>query len=139
MKRVLLILLLTPFVFTACSTEDAQKVADEFHQKLNAGEINHIVNQMLDNTVTEKERLGFEEYLSGLHQKGKHENRQKTTSFNKSIKNGVTTVKLGYTFEVGGELVHEKLVLVDRGEGYKIIAVSMHPKKEVVDEFTAAY
>ena len=139
MKRLLFLCLALPLALTSCSTEEAQKVADEFHDKLNKGDIDYIVDKMLVPDLSTEEEQGFRDFLSAMHDKGKHENRSKSTGFNKSYKNGVTKVKLEYTFEVGGEEVYEALVLADQGDGYKILAVSMHPDKDVVDAFVEDY
>jgi hypothetical protein len=57
MKRLpFLLLFLIPIVFAGCSTAGAEKIADEFHQKLDEGDHDYIINQLADidgNATTE--------------------------------------------------------------------------------------
>lgn len=140
MKKPILILVGFIFLLGSCSTEAAEKVADEFHKKLDEGKVDYIVENLVDHEGSSEENLDeFRAFLGGVVRQGDHENRKKTTGFSKKYNNGITTVKLSYTFEVDGELVHERLVLVKRDEGYKILMVTMHPDESYVEEFTEGY
>ena len=119
---------------TGCSTEAAEKVADEFHQKLDEGDTDYIIENLADlegETTTED----WHAFLELVQSWGPQSDRQKSTGFNKKINNGITSVKLEYTFELEEiGLVYEGIVLVDRGEGYKIFTVIMNSDKSVVDD-----
>lgn len=140
MKKPILFILGLLFILGSCSTEAAEKVADEFHKKLDDGKVDYIVENLVDHEGSSEENLDeFRDFLGGVVRQGDHENRKQTTGFSKKYNNGITTVKLSYTFEVDGELVYERLVLVDRGEGYKILMVTMHPDESYVEDFTKDY
>ena len=124
----------------SCSTEDAEKAADEFHKRLDANEVIYICDNLVDQTdATDEDRENFRSFLNGIVAMGPQKNRKKTSGFNKKYNNGVTTVKLSYTFEVKGELIYESIVLVKRDEGYKVLMVSMHPDESFVNDYTKDY
>ena len=140
MKIYFFLLIGLGLVLTGCSTAAAEKVADEFHKKLDEGKVDYIVENLVDHEGSSEENLQeFRDFLGGVVRRGHQTNRKKTSGFNKKYTNGVTTVKLSYTFEVEGELVHERIVLVKRDEGYKLLMVTMHPDESYVEEFTAGY
>lgn len=141
MKRYFLLLLPAILILGSCSTAEAEKVADEFHAKFDNNEIDYIVDNMIDSHATDEELEGFRNFLNGVRSNGKPSNREKATGFSKKMNNGLTTVKLNYTFDLEGEEVHEGLVLIDRGEGagYKIMIISMSPDKDVVNQFTEGF
>ena len=140
MKKSIFFFLGILFILGSCSTEAAEKVADEFHKKLDAGEVDYIVESLVDHEGSSDENLEeFRDFLTGVVRMGDQKNRQQTSGFSKKYNNGVTTVKLNYTFEVDGEIVYERLVLVDRDNGYKILMVTMHPDESYVEEFTEDY
>lgn len=141
MRRLPFILLaLLAFVLGSCSTEDAEKVADEFHQKLDARDFDYIVNNLVDlqGDATEDD---WHEFLELVDSWGPQSNRTKDVGFNKKINNGITSVKLGYTFELEElGLVYERLVLVDRGDGkYKVFTAIMNSDESIVEAETADY
>ena len=141
MKKYFFLFIGLSMLLTSCDTGAAEKVADEFHKKLDAGDLDYIVNDLLDTESSPEERATFKEYLASVTANGKMENRKKEIGFSEKISNGITTVKLDYTFEVDGELIYESVVFVDRGEGdgFKLLVVSMHPDKAVVDNYTDGY
>lgn len=128
-------------ILTSCSTEGADKVADEFHDKLNAGEIDYIMDNLISwGESSEDEKNSFRSALESVHAQGQHENRKKTSGWNKSMQNGVTTTKVSYTFETNGETIHERLVLVELDEGgWKVLAFAMHPDEDVVIDYVSDY
>ena len=68
---------------------------------------------------------------------GKQSNRINTSNYNFNTRNGITTVKLSYTFSTESyDLMHERLILIDRGEGYKLLTVIMDIDESVVIEGT---
>lgn len=141
MKRYFFLLIGLSFILTSCDTGAAEKVADEFHKKMDEGDTDYIVKHILDTESNPQERATFKEYLDGVLAMGEMKNREKSIGFSEKIKNGITTVKLDYTFEVEDELIYESVVFVDRGEGdgFKLLVVSMHPDKAVVDNYTDGY
>ena len=62
-----------------------------------------------------------------------------STGFNYKSNNGISTVKLEYTFNTDLGFVYEALVLVDRGDGYKVMIASMNSDKSAVDEYTKEF
>ena len=120
MKHLLILFIaIGTLTFTSCSTGAAEKVADEFHLKLDEGDTKYIVDNLAD---TE----------SGVS--------VQEMGFSSKINNGVTTMKFSYTFEVEQfGLVHERLVLVDRGEGYKIMIAMMNSDESIVEQGTSQY
>ena len=141
MKKYFFLFIGLSLFLTSCDTGAAEKVADDFHQHFDKGDISYICDNLLDTKTTAEEKEGFRSFLQGVYNMGAITNRDKSLGFNEKINNGITTVKLNYTFEMNDETVYETLVFVDRGEGdgLKLLVVSMNPDKSVVDEYTAAY
>ena len=139
MKKYFLLFLPVFLVLGSCSTAEAEKVADEFHKRFDNNEIDYIADNLIDTEASPSEIEGFRDFLNGVRIGGKPENREKTTGFSKKMNNGITTVKLNYTFDLQDQKVYEGLVLVDRGEGYKIMIIAMSPDKAVVDSYTTGF
>lgn len=60
--------------------------------------------------------------------------------FSNKINNGIKTVKLSYTFETATYgLIYERIVLIERGGGYKVLAVFMDSDEAVVESQTEDY
>lgn len=135
-----ILIVLTALVFGSCSTEKAEEIADEFHQKLDEKDFDYIVNNLVDlqGDATEDDWYGFLDLVDSW---GPQLNRTKEIGFNKKINNGITSVKLSYTFELEElGLVYERLVLVDRGDGeYKIFTATMNSDESIVEAETADY
>jgi regulator of sigma D len=141
MKKYFFLFIGLSVILTACDSGAAEKAADEFHKRLDNGEVDYICQELLDTKSTPKERATFKAYLESVRSMGEMKNRKKEIGFSQKINNGITTVKLEYTFEVEDQLIYENVVFVDRGEGdgYKLLVVSMNPDKDVVDNYTQDY
>jgi len=60
--------------------------------------------------------------------------------FSNKINNGLKTVKLSYTFETATYgLINERIVLIESGGGYKVLAVFMDSDEAVVESQTEDY
>lgn len=60
--------------------------------------------------------------------------------FSNKINNGLKTVKLSYTFETATYgLIYERVVLIESGGGYKVLAVFMDSDEAVVESQTEDY
>lgn len=139
--RYLFLLLVPVLLFGSCAaTAEAEKVATEFHKRLDNREYDYI----MDNLIHEEElnsvgREGWEDFFATVDSWGKIRNREQTSGFSTKINNGVTTCKLSYTFETDLGLVHERVVLVDRGDGFMVGIVSMNSDESIVEEYTKDY
>lgn len=140
MKRLIFIVLALPLFITSCSTAGAEKVADEFHAKLNAGKIDYIMDNLIHlQESTQEEKDVFRATLETVHAWGEHQNRVKT-GFNKSYKNDLTLVKLNYEFDVQDKKMYERLVCIKEDDGsYKVLAFAMHEDEDMVIEYTKDY
>ena len=144
MKR-LLILFIAGFTLSlnSCSTKDAEIVADEFHEKLDAKDIDYIVNNLIDNGEGSIPKEDWTSYLELIVSWGEQTNREQSSGFSKKINNGITTVKLKYTFDLEERdfFMYERLILIDRGEGdgYKLLNSLMNSDESVVIEETKDY
>lgn len=140
MKNLLFLFISISVILTSCSTVDAQSVADEFHEKLNKGEIDYIMDNLVQFGESPQEvKDSFRDALEIVHQMGEHEKREKTTGFNKHFENGITTVKISYTFYIGEQLIHERVVLVDTDGPYKVLAFSMNPDEALAEAYVSEY
>jgi len=140
MKYLLILFIgIGTLALTSCSTGAAEKVADEFHQKLDAGETDYIITNLADTDggVSEQE---WEDFINLVISWGTQTKRTKTIGFSSKINNSVSTVKLSYTFNVEQfGLVHERLVLIDRGQGFKILIAMMNSDESVVEQGTSEF
>lgn len=133
------LILLTALAFGSCNTEAAEKIADDFHAKLDEKDYDYIVDNLADKegTTTEDEWRSFFDIVASW---GPQHNREKKSGFNKQIKNGISTVKLSYTFEVDEfGLMHERIILINRDDSYKIMTILMNQDEQVVIEGSANF
>lgn len=126
-------------LLVGCSTEDASKVVDDFHAHLDEGDYDYICKELVDSEADPSFPATFRSFLEVVGSWGEQTNRVKEPSFNKQFKNGLTTVKLAYSFDVGELHLHERIVLVSRDNGYKIISCVMNESEQVVIDATEAY
>jgi hypothetical protein len=142
MKHLLIFFIgISVLTFTSCSSGASEKVADQFHQKLDEGNTKFIVDSLAD-TRSGVSKEEWEDFLDLVVSWGPQTERTKNMSFSSKINKGVSTMKLSYTFNVEQfGLVHERLVLVDygTGEGYKIIIAIMNSDESVVENGTSEY
>lgn len=140
MKYALFVLIsLSALVLGSCNTEAAERVADDFHIKLDEKNYDYIIDNLADRNeeTTEDDWRSFFELVESW---GPQKNREKKTGFNKQIKNGISTVKLSYTFEIEGfGLMHERIVLIDRDGSYKIMTILMNQDEQLVIDGTANF
>lgn len=137
MRKLTLLLLLPVFVLS-CSNNEAEKAADQFHAKLDAGEYDYILDNLVDTeAITGGE---WDNFFATVSSWGPQKNRKNLSNYNFNTRNGVTTVKLSYTFEVEGfELMHERLIMVDRDGSYKVLFVAINTDESVVIDATKEY
>lgn len=137
MKKFALLFIVAAFM-TSCSNDAAEKIATEFHEKLDAGDYEHIVKNLSDTeTVTAEEWYQFFDIVKTW---GPQTNRKNESNYNFKTNNGVTTVKLSYTYDtVEYGKMYERLILIDRGSGYKILTVMMNTDESVVIDGTKEF
>ena len=140
MKRIpLLLLFITALVFTSCGSGAAQKVADEFHQKLDEKDYEYILDNLLD-AGDEVGRESFAAFFEVVDSWGEQKNRKKKLGFSSKIINGISTSKINYSFECDGiGVIHESIVLRDVGEGYKVFVIKMDTDESAVTNATSEY
>lgn len=132
MKNWIFLLLLFPLL-TGCSNDAAEKIANEFHNRMESEDYPYIVEHLIDTETSTMEE--WTEFFSVIKSWGKQHNRINKSNYNFKTNNGVTTVKLAYTFEVDGfDTMHERLILINRGKGYKIMTVLINTDESVVIE-----
>ncbi len=138
MKRPFIILLgLIAFSITGCSTKDAEKTIENFHQHMDAGKFDLICDHLLSqDALNNTSRETWLEMFKTIDGWGERKNRQKKSGFSKKINNGISTVKLKYTFEVDGTVFYESFVISDDGEGEKISVYAVNTDEATVDDYT---
>ena len=134
MKSLRILLLIFPFI-VSCSNDAAKKVADEFHTRLENEDYTYIIENITDKETSSDEE--WSNFFEVVRSWGKQSNRINTSNYNFNTRNGITTVKLSYTFSTESyDLMHERLILIDRGKGYKLLTVIMDIDESVVIEGT---
>lgn len=109
---------------TSCgAADDAEKHANKFFKHLIKGNFSKASN-FLDPTITSTD--GYLDQIMGMaenQQNGKLLSAEKSIGFKTNIENGITKVELPYklTYEKG--INHFQVIIVDRGGGYKIVAI----------------
>jgi hypothetical protein len=134
-KNLLLILASLTVLITSCGVGPAEETADEFHKKLDAGEYDYIVDNLIDKETLDQ--TGEEVWYNMFDQIealwGKAKERKQDFGFKSNIINGVTSVQLDYVVEFEGYTVYERMFLVDRGQGSKISGVFMNENKATLE------
>ena len=138
MKNLFFVFLVVGIALTGCqSVNDAESIADQFHEKFDAHDHEFIIKNMIDPVEIEAEgEDAWFGLLEGVASWGVIKNREKSSGFNYKSNNGISTVKLKYSFENDMGKMYEAIVLCDRGEGYKILVLSFNTDEAAVDEYT---
>ena len=128
------------FLMSGCGSGEANKVVDEFHQKIEAKEYAYICDNLLSEEAIEAtSKEDWMAMFTTIDSWGELKKRKKASGFSSKINNGITTVKLKYTFKIDTTLFYERVVTIDDGSGPKILAFSVNTDEDVVDEYVAGY
>lgn len=127
-----LILSLTVVLTTSCGINQSEKVADEFHAKLDAGEYDFIVENLIHEDAISD--LGTETWYTIFYEIenrwGKAISRDKDLGFESKTNNGVTRVKLDYTCTYPNVIVYERMFIASSESGeYKIFGLFLNEDK----------
>lgn len=110
--------------FTGCGSADAgEKTADQFFSYLIKGEYekaDQMIGRMPGDTTSYLPQM---EVLGENPVNGKLKSAKKSMGFNTNVNNGITTVKLPYTLTYEKGTQNFEVIIVDRGDGYKISSV----------------
>lgn len=134
MKKLFSIsLLLLTVLFNSCGVNQSEKTADEFHQKLDAGEYDYIVNNLMHEDAINQ--LGEDTWYGIFYEIearwGVAKSREKDFGFESKTDNGVTRVKLDYTCTYPEKTVYERMFLASSSDGgYKIFGLYLNENKE---------
>lgn len=140
MKKIFPLLFISSILLTSCGIDEAEKVADEIHEKMDTHDYTHIIDNLCDEDLVNMEGPeGLMDFFLLVESWGKVTSRTKDMGFNQSTKNGTTTVKLNYTLENDMGIMYEGLVLVNRGSGYKLLTIVLNTKKSEVDRQLEGY
>jgi len=132
--------LIFTLLLSGCSTGEAEKAADQFHEKLDAHDYDWIINDFIYNEDLEAYSADeWRFFFTDLESWGKMKNREQTFGFSTKINNGVTTCKLSYSFDCDLGKIYERLILIDRGEGYKLMALVLNKNEAEADRLTSDY
>lgn len=119
-------LMLVALLLSSCGLQeakkDAEKTMDVFHQKLTQKNFD-VLFSMIDASVLE---ANSEEEVIQLfelaHSQGKIKSISQSAGFNTEIKNGLTSVQLTYVIHTELRDIEEKVTLVKRSKGFKIVS-----------------
>ena len=140
MKYPIILFALVLFSVTSCSTGEAKKVVEEFHQRMDANEFDYICDHLISETALEHSgRAEWMNLLTTVDSWGEQKNREQKFGFSTKINNGVSTVKLKYTFEIDNTIFYESFVVTDDGNGEKISVYAVNTNESTVDNYTSDY
>lgn len=132
MKKSLIILPIFLLLLASCGVNRAKEFAEEFHAKLDAGDYEYIVDNMVSEEGLEVD--GRDAWLNVFYSFdtfGALKSREKDSGFNSQTNNGTTEVTLHYTceYENVGTL-YEKIIMIDHGDGFQIEGYAFNQDKE---------
>ena len=118
------ILLCLLLISSCASTDEGQKVADQFFKLIIDEKFDAAAELIeLNPGITADERVEMAASL-GFHQTfGKLVKVKKTMGFNTNINNGLTTVELPYKLKFEKGDYATTVTIIDRGNGFKISSV----------------
>ena len=124
-KTFLFLFIISAFIMSSCDVGSAEKMADEFHQHLKAGEYDYIADNMLDEeSLVITPRAEWISLFSGMREfYGPILEISKDMGFESSYNDGITTVKFDYTITFEKLKIYERIYFVDRGQGYKFSGI----------------
>jgi hypothetical protein len=112
----------------------AELVAEEFYKTLsdkNYDKAMSLIDEESFEISTKEEWLAV---ITKKESSGKFLGYKKDSGFNINKKNGITTVKLLYTCNYENHTIYERLIMVKRGESYKIMAYEYNTDKGKLTE-----
>jgi len=122
MKAITLLISLA-FIVGSCGFGDtaktAEPTADKFYKLLEKRDYDAIV-KLIDLKGTGTNAQDWVDVLVKREVLGEQKKVKKNMGFNTQYKNGVTTVELTYSCELENGTTSEKIILVERGEVFKI-------------------
>jgi len=125
----------------SCTNGEDEKAADQFHEKLDAGEYEWIVDNLVypEDLVQYNTRAEWMAFFELVQSWGPIINRKAQWGFSTKVQNGVTTSRIGYEFDNDKGHFYERLVLVDRGEGFKLLVIAINTDEATVERQTAGF
>lgn len=121
MKHVIFPLFLFSFLLTSCGTGQAERVAEEYHEKLKAGEYGYICDQLIDEEeLTSEGRETWMDLFQLVGSWGEIKRIDQESDWHTQYKDDLTIVHLTYFFQFTEVSAYERIILVDRGDGFKV-------------------
>lgn len=122
--------------FTSCGVGEAEDIAAEFHKKLDAGDYQYIVeNLVYEETLIETGEEAWYGLFEAIETRwGKATSREQDFGFESNTSNGITRVKLDYTTIFGSKTVYERIFLADKGDGFKVTGYFLDESKSALNE-----
>lgn len=140
MKNLLIVLVIVALGLTSCGGSDSEKIANDYHEKLDNHEYQYIIDNMCDEDLLAASGTeGIIDFFELVESWGPIKNRSKDIGFSVKPNTDYTTSKLNYTFENDMGTMYEGLVLIDRGEGYKLLNIFMNTDKSIIDSQLAGF
>ena len=131
-------LLMLAATLNSCGIEEqnkaAESVAEKFYKNLSDKDYEKAMSLIDEESF---EISTKEEWLAVITNKeslGKFLGYKKDIGFNINTKNGITTVKLDYTCNYEHHTLYERLIMVKRGEFYKIMFYEYNTDKDKLTE-----
>jgi len=138
MKYSRFLLLLLPVLFISCGTGRAEKAAEEYHEKLKAGKYDYICDNIIDpDQLAADGREAWMGLFDLIGSWGKIVSIEQESGFHTEYDNGITIVNLTYLFKFEDLETFERIALVDRGDGFKVLGVIYNPDKDKLDQSPA--
>ncbi len=114
--------------------DSAEKYAEQFYQHMQNDNM-PAIEKMLDAAALSASPADqWKEVIQRKNDFGKLESYKKDIGFHTSINNGVTMVSLRYTCKYTNLTFYEKLVLVKRGNEFKVYSYEYNQDKNQLSE-----
>ena len=131
-------LMMLTTALTSCGigeqTKAAESVAEKFYKNLSEKDYDKAMSLIDEESFEISTKEEWLAVLTNKESSGKFLGYKKDIGFNIKTKNGITTVKLDYICNYEHRTLYERLIMVKRGESYKIISYQYNTDKGKLTE-----
>lgn len=117
------------FVLGGCqSAEEAEVVADQFHEQLKQRNYGRMMKMIDKEAFAISKKDDWEKIFRSMEELGELKTVKKDIGFNSQMSNGITTVELKYTLTFEKGTLNEQIIFIKKNDGFKLCGYNIIPR-----------
>jgi|GEM_PF-2817714 hypothetical protein len=134
LKISILIVVLSTVFYGCESLSESDKVVKQFYENIKTEQYDKIPELLDEQAIVANPAEEWKDMIKNLVVSVGKLKTYSRTSFNTSIKNGVTKTVEDYTVEYENKTLYDRIVVIKTGEKYKILHWQFNSDKSKLDE-----